>query len=73
MGVVVTSPSRHDDGARSPSTLSGATTSSLKRAHSSSTACAVSGPASSKPGSAATASMSASSLMANSMSLTGAR
>ena len=71
-GVVVTTPSFHVDGWMSPSRLSGASTSPLKRAHSSSTACAVSSPASSKPGRRAIASRSASSFMQNSMSLTGA-
>ena len=63
----------HDDGFRSPSTFNGATTPSLNLAHSSSTACAVSMPASSKPGSCATCSRPASSFMQNSMSLIGAR
>ena len=70
--VAVTSPSRQLLGARSPSTLSGAMTSPESFAHSSSTACAVSKPASSKPGRVATASMPASSFSTNSMSLTGA-
>ncbi|MNY16655.1 hypothetical protein D3C86_1499310 [compost metagenome] len=46
-GVVVTTPSFQLLGSRSPARFSGATTSSLNRAASSSTACAVSGVASS--------------------------
>src|SRR6185312_3482196 len=45
-GVVVTTPSFQLDGFLSPSQLSGASTPSLNLAHSSSTACAVSMPAS---------------------------
>ena len=71
-GVAVTTPSFQLLGLRSPSTLSGATTSPVKRALSSSTACAVSAVASSKPGSWATLSRPASSFITNSMSLTGA-
>ena len=71
--VVVTTPSFHDDGALSPASFSGATTPSLNLAHSSSTACAVSAPKSSKPGIFVTSSRRASSVMQNSMSLTGAR
>src|SRR6185436_4708533 len=62
-GVVCTSPPFHDDGSVSPARSSGATTCSLKRAHSSSTACAVSSPASSNPGSCDTACRPASSFM----------
>jgi hypothetical protein len=49
-GVVVTLPSWNDDGYLSPSQFSGAITPSLSLAHSSSTAWAVSRPASSNPG-----------------------
>jgi hypothetical protein len=72
-GVVVTLPSCQLDGLRSPGTFSGATTSWLNFAHSSSTACAVSKPASSKPGIFAISSMPARWRMSNSMSLRGAR
>ncbi len=71
--VVVTTPSLNDDGALSPSQFSGAITSWFSLAHSSSTAAAVSAPASSKPGSAATASRPATWFITNNMSLTGAR
>ncbi|MCY1549749.1 hypothetical protein D9M68_859370 [compost metagenome] len=71
-GVVVTTPSLNDDGFLSPSKFSGAITPSLSLAHSSSTACAVSRPASSKPGICDTWSMRARCSMSNSMSLRGA-
>ena len=72
-GVAVTLPSLKVEGLRSPSMFSGAMTPSLSFAHSSSTACAVSGPASSNAGSLASSSMPASSFITKSMSLTGAR
>ncbi len=70
--LVVTTPSFHVDGATSPPRFSGATTSCTNFAFSSSTACAVSRVASSKPGIAAIASSPASSSMTNSMSFSGA-
>ncbi len=71
-GVVVTSPWAKLLGFLSPSKFKGANTSRLNFAASSSTARAVSRPASSKPGSAEIPSMSASSFITNSMSLSGA-
>ncbi len=72
-GVVVTAPSFQWLGSMSPARFSGATTCSVNLAASSSTACAVSAVASSKPGNWLMASSPASSLIANSMSLSGAR
>jgi len=71
-GVVVTSPSFHRAGFRSPVQFSGASTSPQKRALSSSTATTVSSVASSLPGSFCTLARPASSRMTNSMSLIGA-
>jgi hypothetical protein len=65
-------PSWKDDGYLSPSQFSGAITLSLSLAHSSSTAWAVSSPASSNPGICAIWSMRARCSMLKSMSLTGA-
>src|SRR5690606_1331149 len=69
---VVTTPSASVDGERSPSRLSTAMTSSFSRAHSSSTAVAVSMPASSKPGKAAMAGSPATCSSVNNMSRVGA-
>ncbi len=71
-GLVVTLPSSHLPGWVSPLKLSGAMTSPMKRAFSSSTACTVSSVASSQPGSCWICFSPASSFSTNSMSLIGA-